>query len=58
MTMRVMRPQTDWFRDGRVWRHRERWLNLSYRIFRNMRAEWRPTKRRPLVSRKASAPNS
>jgi hypothetical protein len=51
--MRVMRPQTDWFNDGRVWRHRERWLNLIYRIFRDMRAEYRPTTRRPLVRRRS-----
>lgn len=49
--MRVMRPQTDWYRDGRVWRNREHWQSLTFRIFRTMRAEWRPTKRRPLVQK-------
>ena len=49
--MRMMRSQTDWYRNGRIWRNREHWQSLIYRIFRNMRVDDRPTVRRPLVRR-------
>lgn len=49
--MRIMRQQTDWYRDGRVWRQRWWYQYITFSCFRNMRAEWRPTKRRPLVQK-------